>query len=44
MFEYVRHIPQAAKPLGIHVENKTPNAEDIARVAKDRLFVKIRVD
>jgi Domain of unknown function (DUF385). len=43
MFEYIRHVPQAAKPLGIRVENKTPNAEDIARTAKDRLFVKIKL-
>ena len=43
MYEYVRHVPQAAKPLGIRVENGTANAEDIARTAKDRLFVKIKV-
>ena len=43
MFEYVQHVPQAAKPMGIRMENKTPNAEDIARTAKDRLFVKIKV-
>ncbi len=41
MHEYIRHVPQAAKSLGIRVENGNPNAEDIARVAKDRLFVKI---
>jgi deazaflavin-dependent oxidoreductase (nitroreductase family) len=40
---YVRHIPMAAKPLGIRVECKVPNAEDIQRVAKDRLFVKIQL-
>ena len=43
LFEYVQHMPQAAKPLGIRVENKTPNPQDIARTAKDRLFVKIKV-
>ncbi len=43
MFEYLQHVPQAAKPLGIRVKNKTPNAEDIARIAKDRLFVKIKL-
>lgn len=43
MLEYIQRIPQAAKPLGIRVENKTPNAEDIARIAKDRLFVKIKL-
>jgi len=44
MFEYIRHIPQSAKPLGIRVENGNANPEDIARTAKERLFVKIRVD
>ncbi|MBL8076573.1 MAG: nitroreductase family deazaflavin-dependent oxidoreductase [Anaerolineales bacterium] len=43
MGEYLRHVPQAAKPMGIRVENKTPNVEDIAKTAKDRLFVKIRL-
>lgn len=41
--EYVKHISQAAKPMGIRMENGTPNAEDIARAAKDRLFVKIQL-
>jgi F420H(2)-dependent quinone reductase len=41
LYEYIRHVPHAAKPLGIRVENGNVNAEDIARVAKDRLFVKI---
>jgi deazaflavin-dependent oxidoreductase (nitroreductase family) len=43
MGEYLRHVPQAAKPMGIRVDNKTPNVEDIAKTAKDRLFVKIRL-
>jgi deazaflavin-dependent oxidoreductase (nitroreductase family) len=42
LLDYIKHIPMSAKPLGIRVENKTPNTEDIARVAKDRLFVKIQ--
>jgi len=41
MHEYLQHVPQAAKPLGIRIENGNANAEDIARSAKDRLFVKI---
>ena len=41
LFDYIQHIPLAAKPLGIRIENKLPNAEDVRRVAKDRLFVKI---
>jgi len=43
MFEYIKHVPMAAKPLGIRMENNTANAEDIARGARDRLFVKIKV-
>ena len=43
MAEYLRHVPQAAKPMGIRVENKKPNAEDIARTAKGRLFIGIKL-
>jgi deazaflavin-dependent oxidoreductase (nitroreductase family) len=43
MHEYLRHIPQAARPLGIHVKEGIANAEDVARIAKDRLFVRIRL-
>jgi deazaflavin-dependent oxidoreductase (nitroreductase family) len=43
MCDYVKHITQAAKPMKIRVENGVANAEDIARVAKDRLFVKIKL-
>jgi deazaflavin-dependent oxidoreductase (nitroreductase family) len=43
MVEYLRHVPQAAKPMGIRMENKKPNAEDIAYTAKDRLFVRIKL-
>lgn len=39
--EYIKHIPQAAKPMGIHVQDGKPNLEDIARLAKERLFVRI---
>lgn len=42
MVEYIKHAPQAAKSLGIRVENGNANAEDVARTAKDRLFVKIK--
>ena len=36
MFDYVRHMPMAAKSLGVRLENKTPNPEDIRCVAKKR--------
>ena len=42
MVEFIKHVPQAAKPLGIRIENGKANAEDIARTAEDRLFVKIK--
>lgn len=41
--DYIIHIPQAAKPMGIRVENGKPNAEDVARAATDRLFVRIKL-
>ena len=41
LLEYVQHVPMAAKSLRIRMENKIPNAEDLARAAKDRLFVKV---
>jgi deazaflavin-dependent oxidoreductase (nitroreductase family) len=37
--EYLIHVPQAAKPMGIRVENGRADAGDVARVAADRLFV-----
>jgi len=40
--EYLRHVPQASKPMGIRMENGEPNTEDVARTAKDRLFVRIQ--
>ena len=43
MHDYIKHVPRAAKPLGIRVENGIVNAEDAARVGKDRLFVRIKV-
>lgn len=42
LVKYIQHKPYTAKPLGIQVRNKMPNAEDISRVARDKLFVKIR--
>lgn len=42
MLAYIQHRPQAARPLGIHMENGNANVEDIARIAKDRLFVKLK--
>jgi hypothetical protein len=41
--EYLHHVPQASKPMDIRMENGEPNVEDIARTAKDRLFVRIKM-
>ena len=42
MYDYLRYVPRGAKPLGIRMENGIANAEDVARTAKDRLFVRIK--
>ena len=39
--DYLRHVPQAAKSMHVHVENGKPDPDDIADVAKDRLFVRL---
>ena len=44
VLEYVRQIPMSAKGLGVRVENGQPNPEDAARLAKERLFVRIKPD
>ena len=43
MYGYLQHVPQAAKPLGVRIENGMAKEEDVARIAKGRLFVRIRV-
>lgn len=40
--DYLKHIPQAAKSMGIRVENGQANSDDITRVAQDRLFVRVQ--
>jgi hypothetical protein len=42
MIDYIHHFPMVAKSLGIRIENKVPNLDDIRRVGKDRLFVRIQ--
>mgnify|MGYP000058818894 CR=1 FL=1 len=43
MHEYLRHVPQAAHSLGIRVKDGVASEEDVARIAKDRLFVRINL-
>jgi deazaflavin-dependent oxidoreductase (nitroreductase family) len=41
--DYIRHIPMSAKSLGVRVENGVLNAEDVKRLARERLFVRIEL-
>jgi len=43
IMEYVRQIPMSAKSLGVRVVDGSPNPEDAARLAEERLFVKIKL-
>lgn len=43
MYEYLNHVPMAAKQLGVRMVNGKPNVEDIERTAQDRLFVRMRL-
>ena len=42
LVDYIRNIPMAAKPMGIRVDTLSPNQEDVRRVAKEKVFVKIQ--
>ena len=43
MQEYFRHVPQAARPMKVRIENGAIREDDAARLAKERLFVKIKL-
>lgn len=40
---YIQHIPMAARGLGIRLEDKVPNRADVARLAKERLFIRVKI-
>jgi hypothetical protein len=42
LFNYIHQMPMLARSLGIRMDNKIPNADDVARVAKDRLFIQVK--
>lgn len=42
--DYLRHIPMAARPMGVRMENGQPHPEDAAHLAKERMFVRIAVN
>ena len=39
--DYLRRVPLSARPLGARVAGGVLNPDDVARLAKERLFVKI---
>ena len=41
--DYIQHVPMAARGLGLRMENNIPNEDDVARLAKERLFIRIKV-
>ena len=41
--QYVLHIPVSARSIGLRIENGKPNPDDLARLSRERLFVKICV-
>ncbi|HEX6268886.1 MAG TPA: nitroreductase/quinone reductase family protein [Anaerolineales bacterium] len=41
--DYLRHIPMAARSLKVHIENGKVDPVDATRLAKEKLFVKIRI-
>lgn len=41
--DYAKRMPMAAKQMGIRLEDGVANIEDVARVAKDRLFVQVKL-
>lgn len=43
LFDYLRHSPLSAKPMGVHMQGNLPDAGDVTRAAKDRLFVRMKL-
>ena len=44
LIEYIRRIPMSARSLGVRLrENGEPHPEDAARLAEERLFVRIKI-
>jgi len=44
MGEYLQHIPVAAKSLGVRMGNGEPHPEDATQLAKERMFVRIKLN
>jgi deazaflavin-dependent oxidoreductase (nitroreductase family) len=43
LMEYARRVPLVAKGLGMRMEKGEPHPEDAARLAKERMFVRIKL-
>lgn len=43
LVEYVKRLPMAARSIGLRIDDGTPNAEDLARLSKERLFIRVCV-
>ncbi|HSL30504.1 MAG TPA: nitroreductase/quinone reductase family protein [Anaerolineales bacterium] len=41
--DYVRHVPMSARSLGIRMQQGAPLSQDISRIAKEKLFVKVSI-
>jgi F420H(2)-dependent quinone reductase len=39
--DYVRCLPSSARYLGTRIENGIPNRDDVARLARERVFIKV---
>ena len=39
--EYARRLPASARYIGLRIENGAPNGDDLARLTKEKLFVRI---
>jgi deazaflavin-dependent oxidoreductase (nitroreductase family) len=42
LLNYIHQMPMLARSLGIRMDHKIPNADDVTRVAKDRLFIQVK--
>jgi hypothetical protein len=40
--DYLRHATLAARPLGVRMEKGAPDMEDVSRLAREKLFVKVK--
>ena len=44
MGEYVRRVPSSARYIGLRVQDGVPDCEELAGLAKERVFVRVCVE